>query len=34
MDYFSTQTILVFGIIIGIGLTLALEFAMKEVSRK
>lgn len=34
MDYFSTQTIFIFGIIIGIGLTLALEFAVKEMSRR
>lgn len=34
MDYFSTQTILIMGIIIGIGLTLAFETAVKEMSRK
>lgn len=34
MDYFSTQTILIMGIIIGISLTLAFETAVKEMSRK
>lgn len=34
MDYFSSETILIFGIVIGIALTLALEFAVKEMSRR
>ena len=34
MDYFNSEMILVFGIVIGIALTLAAEFAMKEVLRK
>lgn len=34
MDYFSSQTILVMGIIIGIALTVAFEIAVMEVLRK
>lgn len=34
MDYFSSQTIFVMGIIIGIALTVAFEIAVMEVLRK
>lgn len=33
MDYFSNQTIFIFGIIIGIALTIAFEIAVTEVFR-
>lgn len=34
MDYFSPQTILICGVIIGIALTLSLELALNELAQQ